>query len=199
MPDEDLENTTNLVRGAQQGDRVSLEALFVRYLPRVRQAVALRLGYPLRDFYVYEDIVQESLLNVFQKLDRFDAESEGRFRNWLATCVANTVRQHFRRRGARKRGGALPFYPCGSQGLLESIFAGDESSPERRLECHELEESIERVLLTMPRAEREAIICARLCGMSAREVMEALELPSEAAARKLLSRALKRLRGLLAG
>ncbi len=44
--------TTCLVLAAQGGDRDALEGLFRRYLPRVRQIVALRLGYSLRDFAV---------------------------------------------------------------------------------------------------------------------------------------------------
>ena len=84
--------TTCLVLAAQGGDRDALEGLFRRYLPRVRQIVALRLGYSLRDFADSEDLVQEALLNVFRNLDRFGARSEGRFRYWLTRCVANSMR-----------------------------------------------------------------------------------------------------------
>src|SRR5262245_38872233 len=57
MPQVDLETTLRLVRGAQAGDRVALEALFERYLPRVQRIVSLRLGCPLKDFAGYEDLV----------------------------------------------------------------------------------------------------------------------------------------------
>jgi len=110
------EETVRLVRAAQSGDQRSIEALFERYLPRVRQIVALRLGYRTRDFAVHDDLVQEALVRAFRGLDRYEERSEGTFRNWVATCVANTVRNWFRdekaaRRGGGRAGGDQPAWP----------------------------------------------------------------------------------------
>lgn len=44
--DATFHHTVSLVKKAQDGDRQAMEDLFVRYLPRVRQIVALRLGMP---------------------------------------------------------------------------------------------------------------------------------------------------------
>lgn len=186
--------TTCLVLAAQGGDRDALEGLFRRYLPRVRQIVALRLGYSLRDFADSEDLVQEALLNVFKKLDRFRARPEGRFRYWLTRCVANSVTTHFRRSGSKKRAGLLPSFPYASDGILEEIACGADFDPHGLLEGAELADRIERALLGMKASQREVIILDRLCGLTSREIRNAMGFASETNVRKLLSRSLRRLR-----
>lgn len=186
--------TTCLVLAAQDGDRTALEGLFRRYLPKVRQIVALRLGHSLRDFADYEDLVQDALLNVFTKIDRFQPRSEGRFRYWLSCCVTNSVRTHFRRSRAKKRATFLPFFPYASDGILESIPGRASSSPLELLEGDELAGRIERALLGMKELQREVIVLDRVCGMTPREIKRALGFRTEEGVRKCLSRALRRLR-----
>jgi RNA polymerase sigma factor (sigma-70 family) len=95
-----LQATIQLVRAAQSGKSTAMDALFERYLPRVRQIVALRLGDPLRDAALHDDLVQESLLRVFQNLDKFEERSDSTFQNWISQCVTNSVNEHFRRQAA---------------------------------------------------------------------------------------------------
>ena len=189
--------TTCLVLAAQDGDRAALERLFRRYLPKVRQIVALRLGHTLRDFASYEDLVQEALLNIFTKIDRFHPRSEGKFRYWLSRCVTNSVRTHFRRSRAKKRERLLPFFPYASDGILESIPGCAGCSPQELLEGEELAERIERALLGMKELQREVIILDRVCGMTPFEIRLALGFTTEEGVRKCLSRALRRLRELV--
>src|SRR5262245_13491099 len=87
MVDWDLAGTLQLVHSAQKGEVAARDQLFRRYLPRVRQIVAVRARISLRDLDEHEDIVQESLLKVFQGLRRIDKDTEAAFRNWVACCV----------------------------------------------------------------------------------------------------------------
>ncbi len=192
--DTDETPTESLVEAAQAGDRVSLESLFARYLPRVRHLVALRLGYTINDFMEFEDLVQDALLDVFRNLSKFEEQSDARFCNWLAVCVANTLKEHFRRGKAKKRAPTLPFVPFCIESFTESIIAHDEDTPGMLAEGSEMAARIERSLVEMKDEAREAIILARLCGMSYEEVARTLGLPTEAAARKAVSRALATLR-----
>ena len=193
MLDCDTDPTTDLAFAAQRGSRVALDHLFARYLPRIRQIVALRMGRPLRDLYAFEDVVQDALLNVFMRLGRFDAASEWRFHNWAATCVTNSVREHFRRSRAQKRGGHLPSYPYDSQELLATVVAGVEADPVRIAELAEMSEQIEAALLALPEAQRELIIKARLCGMSTAAIARGSDPVKQVKVRKQLSRALRHL------
>ncbi|MFO1078577.1 MAG: sigma factor [Planctomycetota bacterium] len=97
----DLLTTLSQVRAARDGDRGALEQLFGRYLPWVFDTVALRLGRRRRDCGALEDLVQESLLDAFRSIERFQERSEGSFRNWLARIVENNVRDGARRQQAQ--------------------------------------------------------------------------------------------------
>jgi RNA polymerase sigma-70 factor (ECF subfamily) len=63
------------------------------YRPLLRTWVA-RAGVPASDV---EDLVQDVLLVVFQKIGNFERRGQGAFRAWLRTILANRVRDYFRR------------------------------------------------------------------------------------------------------
>lgn len=197
--DGSLDSTLRLVEAAQAGEREALEALFERYLPRVRRIVALRAGYRLRQLEDVDDLVQDALLRVFRDLDRFEARSEGSFRSWIARCVEREVIDGARRANAEKRGGARVrrFGDASDSLLAESIFAGDSPTPSAVLRGRELEERLEEALLALPDHHREVIVLRKICEMSYAEIARTLGFAEEVNARMAVSRALKRLRELL--
>jgi len=196
----EFETTLHLVYAANAGDRQALEELFERYLPRVRQIVALRTGKRLREIADVEDITQETLLSVFKGLSRFEARSEGTFRNWVARCVECEVVRQLRFRQARKRGGGrvVRFDDLRSQGTLSSALAARSPSPSEVVAGKELAEKLEDALLKMPEHHREMIILRALCEMSYGEIAEAIGFAGEVTARKAYSRAMFRLKQMLA-
>lgn len=185
-----LEETIVLVRKAQDGDRSAIESLFERYLPRVRQVVALRLGYAARQFAAYEDLVQDAMIRVFQKLDCFEERSEGSFRNWVAVCVGNSVRNSLRKENsARPGGGRIVSIPEREDGLATSIFRDKGPGPTTMYRGQELFDRIEEALLKLAPAEREVILLRKFCEMEYVEIAKTMAFPSEVAARKAVSRA----------
>ena len=194
---QDGQPTIQLVRHAKAGDKRSLEALFERYLPRVRQIVALRLRKTLRELDDVEDLVQESLLVIFKNLHAFENRSEGSFRNWVSHCVQSRIVEHYRRRGAEKRGSGkvLHFGELRNQSVLaSSIFAGNEPTPSEILKGKELESKIEKGLLALADHDRELIILSRMCEFSYAEIAKEFGFQQEATVRKAVSRALGKLR-----
>jgi RNA polymerase sigma-70 factor (ECF subfamily) len=194
------EETLVLVGAAQKGDRNALESLFERYLPRVRRTAALRTGWRLNQFVEFDDIAQDTLIKVFQGLDRFEQKFEGSFRNWLANCVQCEIADQARRAVAKKRGGGKVrrFGDCASETLVSSIFAGDEKSPSEVVQVRELGEQLESVLLDMPKHSREVIILRYLCELTYEEIAAEMGLGQEATARKACSRALQKLKEKMA-
>jgi RNA polymerase sigma-70 factor (ECF subfamily) len=187
------------LRRAKADDRSAIEALFDRYLPRVRQIVALRLGYGWRNFAAYEDLVQDALLRIFQKLDAFEERPEGTFRNWVAICVANSVRNSLRKEKAgRPGGGRIVSFPESDTVDTAQNLLGHEPGPSTVYRGKELLDRIEKALLAMSEEQREAILLRKFCEMSYDEVAKTLGLPSEVAARKAVSRALGNLEERLA-
>lgn len=196
MPEQEIHTTIRLLRGARSGDRESLDQLFERYLPIVRRTVSLRLGRPLQDLSTCDDLVQESLLRAFEKLDSFRELSEGTFRNWISTCVASAVHLHFKRAGAAKRGGGRvrALGELGASGLSAAIFADPAAGPGTVASLREEEERLERALLELRPHQREVIVLRHICAMDAAEVARAMGFASAETARKALSRAMRELR-----
>ncbi|MEQ8765924.1 MAG: RNA polymerase sigma factor [Planctomycetota bacterium] len=188
---DDFEKTLHLVSAAQGGDSRALNDLFLRYLPWTRQVVALRLGRRQHECADLEDIVQESLLDAFQSLDRLDQTSEASFRHWLGRLAHNNVLDHLRRQKAKKRGGGKvkSLGELGHTTLSDSVFAGPGATPSQHAVGHELETQLEEVLLTLEERDREIIIQRRLSGLSYRDIAKELGLDNEATARSVFSRA----------
>ena len=196
MPEPDFTTTVVLVRDAQKGDRDALDSLFDRYLPRVRQIVALRMGQRLRQFTELDDLAQEALLSAFQGLERFEHQSEGSFRNWLARCVECAIVDCRRGADAAKRGGGNVrlFGDIDTEGFLSGILPGEGPTPSEVVKAKELEETLETALLKLPEHHRELIVLRHLCQMSYAEVAKAMNFAKEDSARRGCARALQKLR-----
>ena len=196
--EQEFQTTIRLVFDAQRGSSTAFEDLFQRYLPRVRRIVALRMGTRLRQFFDMEDIVQETLLKVFQSIGRFDHKSEGSFRHWMARCVECEVIDSARRLDAQKRGGrkVRRFGDCGPEMTMIHVPISRGPTPSSLVQAKELEEKLDEALLEMRERPRELIILRQLCEMSYEEIAEVMGFPTESAARRAVARALKDLEKL---
>jgi RNA polymerase sigma-70 factor (ECF subfamily) len=200
MSAKPADSTVTLLAACRGGDRRALDVLFERYYPIVVRIAELRLRRRIRGHEEVEDIVQDSLLDVFKGLDHFEMRSEGDFRDWLATIVANNIRDRFRRANSQKRGAGreqrradLP-----TQALSESLFAGRAPSPSQHARAAELELRIERAIMNdLEDPFREVIILRKLCGMSYEEIAKSLGYGSTSSARALYTRAMDKLRACL--
>lgn len=199
VEEQEFSTTIRLVVAAQKGNSSAFEDLFQRYLPRVRRIVALRMGTRLRQFLDMEDVVQESLLKIFQSIGRFDHKTEGSFRHWLARCVECELIDSARRMEAQKRGGnkVRRFGDCGPEMTMVHVPISRGPTPSGVVQARELEEKLDDALLRMPERPRELVILRRLCEMSYEEIAEVMEFPTESAARRAVARALKDLEKLV--
>lgn len=194
-PAHDLEATTQLVRAAQNGDAAALDALLVRYLPRVRQIVALRMGHRVRQMVEVEDIVQEVLLDLLKGLERVELRSQGSFRNWLARCVEREIIDTRRMETRRKRGGGAVrrFGDLDPTLLTSSIFGADPTTPSAHARANELAELLEEAILELPEHHRELILLRCVCGMSWAEITAELGLSDRSTVRVAFSKVIRKL------
>ena len=139
---------------------------------------------------------QQALLKAFTRLKTFEHRSEGSFRHWLARLVQVEIVACARRGGAKKRGGGRVrrFRDYPSQSLSESFFRAPGPSPSSVVEAREREQQIEAALLGMPQHHREVIILRQFCGLSYKEIAEAMGFRQEETARKAWYRALQKLK-----
>ena len=181
-PAGEAESTFRLIERFRGGDRQALETLFERHLPRLQRWARGRLPGWARDRADTQDLVQETLLQTFNRLDVFVPEREGALQAYLRQAVMNRVRDEIRRVGRRP-----------AQTELQDTEVSPERSPlEEAIGMEEIER-YENALGRLRPEERESIILRVELGYSYEELARLLGKPTSDAAHKATKRALVRL------
>ena len=178
LPDD----TASLLQRARLGDKEALEQLFARHVPLLKRWASGRLPRWARDITDTSDLVQETVLATFKRLDAFEPEGDGALQAYLRRAIVNRIRNQIQFVSIRPRAVAL-----------ELEVPGDATSPLDAAIGRETEAKYEAALARLNPDEREAIITRVEFGMSFAMVAEILEKPSADAARMAVVRALVRL------
>lgn len=198
--DQERLSTRALVEAGRRGDREALDTLLRRHLPALRAFLRVRMGRGLGPRESPSDLVQVACCHALERLDQYEWQGEGSFRNWLFTVAVRRLQHRARLHGAQKRarGREQPrrFDVDGEDRSLAEVYA-TLITPSRQLSAREEVERVEGALATLPDHYREVVVMSRLVGLTCREIGERSG-RSEAATRKLLSRALARLAAELA-
>lgn len=177
-----LDSTFHLIARARAGDHDAMERLFARHLAPLQRWARGRLPPWARDLADTDDLVQDTLLQTFRRLEQFEPRRVGALQAYLRQAVLNRLRDELRRKGREPRAVNL------EDAELEAA-----GSPLEEAIGREAVESYERGLQRLKPEEREAIIARLEMGYSYEELAEALGKPSAEAARKTAQRALVRL------
>jgi RNA polymerase sigma factor (sigma-70 family) len=174
--------TYNLLERARAGDREALEVLFARHIPRLRRWASGRLPRWARDVADTQDLVQDTVLQVFKRVEDFEPRGDGALQAYLRQAVMNRIRNELRSKGRR------PSF----EGLDDEAPA-DRTSP---LDAAIRQEQLDRydsALSRLSEQERDLIVARVEVGLTYEEIAEALGKPSWNAARMATARALLRL------
>ena len=184
MPDgkSSLESTIELIERARAGDQESLERLMARHLGPLRRFVSGRLPHWARDLSDTDDLVQDTLLRTFKRLDDFDVRGVGALQAYLRQAVMNRLRDELRRKG---RAPVLVD--------KDDVDLPADGSPLEEAIGREAFERYRAALTRLRPEEREAIIARVEMDYSYAELAEILGKPTPEAARKAAQRALLRL------
>lgn len=154
----ETDDATAIAR-CQRGDVEGLAVLIRRY-----ESSALRLAYLLTgDRFFAEDITQDSFLQAYHALSRFDA---GRpFLPWFQRIVTNTARMRLRAARRRREVSLTSLAGAGLDGVrkdplaasLEVEARGDGMNPVERAEHMEDRAAIGRALAELTEKQREAV------------------------------------------
>ncbi len=178
----ETESTFHLIQRHRAGDRDALDRLFARYLVPFTRWASGRLPQWARDLADTQDLVQETLLQTFNRMDVFEPVGEGAFQAYVRQALINRIRNEIRRCGRRP-----------GRGELDSQQGDERPTPLEEAIGREATDRYERALAALKPEEREAIILKVELGFSYDEMAVALEKPTPDAARKAAQRALVRL------
>ena len=178
----DPESTFSLIERARAGDQQALERLFARHLEPLRRWASGRLPKWARDLADTDDLVQDTLLKTFKRIEHFEPRRVGALQAYLRNAVLNRLRDELRRKGRE---------PVSTN--LDSVDVESAESPLEHAIGREAVEIYEQALERLKAEEREAIIGRVELGYSYEEVAVMLDKPTADAARKAAERALVRL------
>lgn len=182
-----------LVAKASGGDPAAFDVLVTRYQAKV-YSLAVRMG-AASDC---EDVLQETFLQVFRRLDSF--RGEARFSTWLYRIAVNQVLQERRSSAQRRRVASLEehlpqFDDTGRLSPWEADY-GRAARAEELLERKELAEKMREAVDRLPDSYRLPVVLHDLQGLSGTDAAAVLEL-EPATFRTRLHRARLMLRGYL--
>ena len=178
----DLQSTADLLVLARNGDARARDLLFTRCLPPVRRWARGRLPAGARGMLETEDIVQEAVYSVLQRLDSFEARHEGALQAYLRQAVLNRIRDEARRVARR---------PAAVE--LDDRYADEAASPLEQAIGRDDLERYEAAMQRLRPIHREAIVARIEMQNSYEDVARALGKSGPNAARSLVVRALYRL------
>jgi RNA polymerase sigma-70 factor (subfamily 1) len=186
-------STFTLLEKAKAGDEEALSRAFEKVRRRLAVLVHFKLRPGANDFSEVDDVVQETCLRAFRDLDGFSYQSPGSFLRWLSAIADHVIADRVRYAGrARRAGDEVPFRsPSNPQGPEPA----DTKTPSRLFAQQEAVERLLDHLAALPEDYRQAILMAKIEGLTTAEMAERLGKSREAVA-LLVYRAVKRFRAL---
>ena len=177
-----LDSSLTLLERARAGDRSALELLVARYLPRLQRWASGRLPRWARDLADTQDLVQETVFQTFQRIERFESRGEGALQAYLRQAILNRIRDELRR--AKRR-------PLRTE--LDSQAEGNARSPLEEAIGQESIERYEQALARLRPEDRELVVARIELGHTYQEIADLLEKPTANAARMGAERAVIKL------
>jgi RNA polymerase sigma-70 factor (ECF subfamily) len=157
----------------------------------------LELGPRLRGKVGPSDVVQQTLLEAFQKRNQFQGTTDAERAGWLRRILARNLADALRAFGQEKRDvsreQSLEGSLRASSVQLERWLATEEDSPSEAAERQERALRLARALAGLPEAQREALVLQYWQGLTLAQIGAQLGRTTAAVA-GLLKRGLKKLR-----
>ena len=178
----DIESTYDLLERARGGDQQAIDLLFERHLKPLQRFARGRLPRWARDVADTDDLVQDTLLQTFKRIDAFESRHSGSLQAYLRQAVLNRLRDELRRKARTP-----------NIVDVDRVDLPADGSPLQQAIGNETLEAYERALERLKPEEQEAIIGRVEMGFSYEELAVALGKPSPDAARKAAQRAIVRL------
>jgi RNA polymerase sigma-70 factor, ECF subfamily len=194
----DSAETRRLLDEVRAGDETAFDRLFAHHRTGLRQFVANRLDPRIRARLDPSDIVQETQLEAYRRMDDFLTRRPMPFRVWLRKTAYERLLKlrRFHVEAARRSVGRELVLPDHSSMLLAHAFLDQGSSPSKQLARTELVRRVRQAVAELSEADREILLMRSVEELPYREIACILDIDA-GAARQRYGRALLRLRKLL--
>ena len=164
------------------GDEAAAGALLQRCLPPLKRWAHGRLPSYARGSQDTDDIIQNAVLQVLKRIDRFEPQHVGAMQAYLRRSVINKIRDEMRRFARQPTPGELP-----------DNLAADTMSPDERAIQSEAHECYQKALSELRLRDRELVVARIELQWTLEEIAGRFEFSTKGAARVAVGRALRRL------
>lgn len=147
----------------------SFDELFERHERTIFNLIYRLVG----DYEEAADLASETFVRALRSFDRFRGEAQAS--TWLYRIAVNLCKNHFRRRGVRRRvdGPSLDEQVAlGEEEPIEREIEDWSRAPQRQAEQRELQREIERALAALSPEGRMVVVLRDLHGLSYQEIAE---------------------------
>lgn len=159
-----------LIQRARDGDRDALGELLQRHRPYLKLLTLRMIGQNLGTRLDDSDIVQQTCMSVFGRIQDFVGQGPDQFVAWLRTIHERNVKNALRDNvGAQKRS-IQREQAIDDEGQLQMTV--EQSSPSQRLLRGEQAVRLAAALQTLPRDQREAVRLRYLEGWSLEQISQ---------------------------
>ncbi|HMF19929.1 MAG TPA: sigma-70 family RNA polymerase sigma factor [Gemmataceae bacterium] len=196
--------TVDLLQRAQGGDVRAMDEIFSRYRDRLKRMVELRLDRRLLARIDASDVIQDSYLQVAQRLEEYLKDPKLPLFLWLRLVVGErltTLHRHHLGTHMRDAGLEVSLYrgalPAASSAALAAQLLGQHTSPTEAAVRAERLLRIQEALNSLEPIDREVLSLRHFEQLNRAETAQALGIKESAAGKRYI-RALKRLKGVLA-
>jgi RNA polymerase sigma-70 factor (ECF subfamily) len=184
-------STFTLLEQARNGDEQALSRAFERHRRRLVVLIHYKLSPRALEFGEVEDLVQETCLRAFRDIGTFVYQSPGSFLRWLSAIADHAIIDRTRYWNRERRAGEQVQFRSASN--PQGPEPADSRTPSRLFAQREAVERLLKKLDALPEDYRQALILAKIEGLTTAEMAERLGKSREAVA-LLVYRALKRFR-----
>ena len=170
MQEQDVDR--GLVERASAGDAVATTVLLTRTHAKLHRFVAARIPRDLQSVVDADDVLQDTKIDAYRNLHRFELRGPDSFDRWIATIALRRLRNEIQRHRALKRGGGridVSVIPDVSIVAMLDLMAGPEKTPSCRAARGEALEAVSTALGLLPEHYRQAVQLVYLDGQSHEE------------------------------
>lgn len=178
----EVENSVRLLERARSGDEAALNALLLRYLPRMRRWAAGRLPQAARGALDTDDVVQETIVKAVRHLDRLQIRNAGALQAYLRHALTNRLIDAYRQADRKAK-----------ETAVDSELPAEDTSPLEAAIGRETLARYEQALRRLKNEDRQAVVLRIELCYEYEEIAGMLGKSSAASARVAVSRALARL------
>src|SRR4051812_34930867 len=162
-----------LLADYRAGDKSSIAELVGRYQRELYHFLVRFLG----DRAAAEDVFQETFLQIHQSAEQFDPQR--RFRPWMFTIAANKARDLIRSQARRPTNPLQATINPGDDesGEFLDLMQSVDNFPEAPLERQELQESVQKTVMSMPDHLREILLLSYFHQFPYKQISDILDIP----------------------